>query len=148
MFDEVMSAAEPKEDQLKTKLNYFYGPNAQKFPVPKCMYFDNSRNVSSDSFAKAQIQKSAHLKWEKISNGVFSEDPNKFRGFLKSVNNNMYSKLVKLGERCCSSNPSSKYKRSNSKLSNSNQKEVKKGIKMLREIIQQKVFTRRHNPNE
>lgn len=83
-------------------------------------------------------------KWESITNNILMTNQDQFRDFLKSVNEAMYSELMKFGERCCSGFSLTRKGRRGSEVSNSSHsKEMKKGIKMLRDIIKQKIMSKR-----
>jgi hypothetical protein len=103
-FNEIFKE-ETLKDELHTKMDYFYSAYNQDNNYQKCMKFDEKLNNTLDSKgsknsnADKKFDKEANANWNCISKNILEKDKYQLRSFLRTVNQDMYLKLIKVGVR-------------------------------------------------
>lgn len=103
-FDDLFQQTLMLNSKLQAKVDFFYKPyegsKKSNLDIPN---MDYSQDVSVDGSHATKdstvYAKRAQQKWKRISNNILRRETNDLRGFLKSVNSNMYSDLLKLGQK-------------------------------------------------
>ena len=148
-FQEIFKFCDSRSDRLQAKLDYFYKGYNHGIGTPLYMQFEDNVDQTADSNEDQVFYKTAQSKWNNISNNILQGNEEHFRGFLKSVNTEMYDKLIRLGEKYFSkySFPKSEAGRRDSEqtLQDKSHAHFNKGIKLLRDVIKEKVLTKRRN---
>ena len=90
---------ECKKEYRTTYKQMLFGNNPSSIDFYKKIEFDPDEFINQDFQKMDQLfTQKAKKKWSFISNQILCEDKNRFRTFLNTVNDKLYSKVNKLGE--------------------------------------------------
>jgi hypothetical protein len=146
IFKEEVLQEETLKDRLQSKVDFFYSAYNHDNTSQKYMKFDEKSNSTSDLKDSKdskdlkvvnKFDKKAIANWNWISNQILVKDKNKLRSFLRTVNQDMYLNLIKVGVKFLSKGSNQIGEFSSSQDSNN---EFKKGIEMLKQVIQEKIM--------
>jgi hypothetical protein len=141
-FNEIFKE-EKLKDELHTKMDYFYSAYNQDNTSQKYMKFDEKLNNTLDSKdsknskVNEKFDEKANVNWNRISKNILVKDQNQLRSFLRTVNQDMYLNLIKVGVKFLSKESIQVGEFSSKRDSNN---EFKKGIQMLKQVVQEKIM--------
>lgn len=94
-----VSDKKEKQEIKSTFKEMLFGKNVHDVDYqPKVLFEDSYNDDIRGNELEKFYQNKAKSKWNFISNQILKSDKSKFRSFLKTVNNNLYSKLSNLGK--------------------------------------------------